>query len=78
MMNASLMSLEIWVIALGVVLMLADLFMPPERRRFLGYLAIAALGLLLLTNLSDAAPPARRSTARSWKTRWPCFSSGFS
>jgi hypothetical protein len=45
-MNASLMSLEIWVIALGVVLMLADFCfdLAPERRRFLAYLAIAALG----------------------------------
>ena len=51
-MNSALISLEVSVIALGVVLMLADLFMPPERRRFLGYAAIAALGLLLLTSLS--------------------------
>jgi NADH-quinone oxidoreductase subunit N len=51
-MNSELISLEVSVIALGVVLMLADLFMPPERRRFLGYAAIAALGLLLLTSLS--------------------------
>jgi NADH-quinone oxidoreductase subunit N len=54
-MNASLMSLEIWVIALGVVLMLADFCfdLAPERRRFLAYLAIAALGTLLITNLGD-------------------------
>jgi NADH-quinone oxidoreductase subunit N len=51
-MNSELISLEIAVVALGVVLLLADLFMPPERRRFLGYAAIAALGLLLLTSLS--------------------------
>jgi NADH-quinone oxidoreductase subunit N len=51
-MNSALISLEVSVIALGVVLMLADLFMPPERRRFLGCVAIAALGLLLLTSLS--------------------------
>jgi NADH-quinone oxidoreductase subunit N len=51
-MNLSLMSLEISVVALGLVLLLADLFMPPERRHFLGYAAIAALGLLLLTSLS--------------------------
>jgi len=51
-MNSVLISLEVSVIALGVVLMLADLFMPSERRRFLGYAAIAALGLLLLTSLS--------------------------
>jgi NADH-quinone oxidoreductase subunit N len=54
-MNASLMSLEIWVIALGVVLMLADFGfgLAPERRRFLAYLAIATLGTLLITNLGD-------------------------
>jgi len=53
-MNASLMSLEIWVIGLGLVLMLADVFMPAERRRFLAYGAIAALGVLLLTNWTNA------------------------
>src|SRR5450755_2645924 len=51
-MNASLIMLEFWVIALGLVLMLADLFMLPERRRFIGYAAIAALGVLLVTSLS--------------------------
>ena len=51
-MNASLISLEISVIALGLVLMLADLLVPAARRRFLGYAAIAALGVLLLTSLS--------------------------
>ncbi len=50
-MNASLISLEISVIGLGLVLMLADLFMPAERRKFLGYLVIAALGGLLLASL---------------------------
>ncbi len=44
--------LEISVIGLGLVLMLADLFMPPERRRFLGYAAIAALGILLVTSFT--------------------------
>jgi NADH-quinone oxidoreductase subunit N len=50
-MNASLMTLEIWVIALGIVLMLADFFfdIPPERKRYLAYLGIAALGVMLLT-----------------------------
>jgi NADH-quinone oxidoreductase subunit N len=51
-MNASLLSLEISVVGLGLVLMLADLFMPAERRHFIGYAAIAALGLLLATSLS--------------------------
>jgi len=50
-MNSSLIMLEISVIGLGLVLMLADLFVPAERRRFIGYAAIAALGVLLLTSL---------------------------
>jgi NADH-quinone oxidoreductase subunit N len=44
--------LEISVIGLGLVLMLADLFVPAERRRYIGYAAIAALGVLLVTSLS--------------------------
>jgi NADH-quinone oxidoreductase subunit N len=51
-MNTSLIGLEISVIGLGLVLMLADLFVPTERRRFIGYAGIAALGTLLLINLS--------------------------
>jgi NADH-quinone oxidoreductase subunit N len=43
--------LEISVVGLGLVLMLADLFVPAERRRFIGYAAIAALGVLLVTSL---------------------------
>jgi NADH:ubiquinone oxidoreductase subunit 5 (subunit L)/multisubunit Na+/H+ antiporter MnhA subunit len=35
-MNSSLIMLEISVIGLGLVLMLADLFVPAERRRFIG------------------------------------------
>ena len=44
--------LEISAIGLGLVLMLADFFVPAERRRFIGYAAIAALGVLLVTSLS--------------------------
>jgi len=51
-MNSSLIMLEISVIGLGLVLMLADLFVPAERRRFISYAAIAALGVLLVTSLS--------------------------
>jgi NADH-quinone oxidoreductase subunit N len=51
-MNAFLMSLEISVIALGLVLLLADLWMPAGHKRFLGYAAVAALGLLLAASLS--------------------------
>ena len=52
------MTLEMWVIALGIVLMLADLFfaVTPERKKALAYLAIAALGVMLLTLLGNDAP----------------------
>jgi NADH-quinone oxidoreductase subunit N len=51
-MNLSLMSLEISVVALGLVVLLADLWLPAERQRMLGYSAAVALGLLLLASLS--------------------------
>ena len=54
-MNSPLISLEVWVIGLGLVLMLADFFVPVERRRFIGYAAIAALGFLLLVFLGDSS-----------------------
>ena len=52
------MTLEIWVIALGIVLMLADFFfaVTPERKKALAYLAIAALGVMLLTLLGNETP----------------------
>jgi NADH-quinone oxidoreductase subunit N len=43
-MNASLMTLELCVIALGTVLLLADFWVPAERKKFLAYAAILALG----------------------------------
>jgi NADH-quinone oxidoreductase subunit N len=46
-----LITLELCVIAIGIVLMLADFWMPPERKKFLAYAAIAALGGLLLVSL---------------------------
>jgi len=51
-MNLSLMSLEISVVALGIVVLLADLWLPPERKRALGYFAAAALGLLFLNSFT--------------------------
>jgi NADH-quinone oxidoreductase subunit N len=47
-MNASSITLEICVIVLGLVLMLADFWMPAGRKKFAAYAAIAALGGLLL------------------------------
>ncbi len=52
LMNASLITLEVCVIALGIVLMLADFFVTAERKRFLSYAAIAALTGLLLISFS--------------------------
>ena len=62
-MNLSLISLEIWVVALGLVLMLADFWMPAERRRFLGYAAAAALAVLLVMNLGHCATGTACGTA---------------
>ncbi len=52
-MNTSLIGLEISVIGLGLVLMLADFFMPAERRKFVGYAGIAALGVMLVLSFAD-------------------------
>jgi len=52
-MNLSLMSLEIAVVALGLVVLLADLWLPAERRKMLGYAAAAALGLLFLNTFTS-------------------------
>src|ERR1035437_9894807 len=62
-MNASLISLEISVIGLGLVLLLADFFVPAERRRFIGYAAIAALGVLLVAGLSGNGSCSQFGTA---------------
>ena len=53
-MNPSLnfIGLEISVVGVALVLMLADFFVPAERRRFIGYAGIAALGALLVMSLS--------------------------
>ena len=51
-MNSSLITLEVCVIALGTVLMLADFFVRPERKKYLAYGAIVALAGLLLISFS--------------------------
>src|SRR5688500_13519870 len=45
-MNVSLMILEIAVLVLGLALLLIDLWTVPEGKRYLGYGAAVALGLL--------------------------------
>jgi NADH-quinone oxidoreductase subunit N len=52
-MNLSLMSLEIAVVALGLALLLADLWLPADRKRMLGYAAAAFLALLLVNSFTS-------------------------
>jgi len=51
-MNLSLISLELCVTALGLLVLVADLWLPADRRRFLGYLVAAALGVLFLNSFT--------------------------
>jgi len=54
-MNSSLIALEICVLALGTVLMLADFWMPAERKKFLAYFGAVALAGLLLAGFSGGS-----------------------
>ncbi len=47
------MSLEISVVALGLIVLLADLWLPAERKRMLGYSAAASLLLLFLNTFTS-------------------------
>lgn len=53
-MNASLITLELCVMAIGTVLLLADFWVQPERKKYLAYAAIAALSGLLVISFSGA------------------------
>lgn len=46
------MSLEISVVALGLVVLLADLWLPAERKKMLGYAAAAVLAVLFLNSFT--------------------------
>ncbi|HEX5218261.1 MAG TPA: NADH-quinone oxidoreductase subunit N [Verrucomicrobiae bacterium] len=52
-MNLSLISLELAVVGLGIVMLLADLWLPVERKRAIGYAAAAILGILLLNSFTS-------------------------
>ncbi len=56
-MNYGLVSLEIGVVALGLGLLLLDLWAPPPLRPRLGYAAAAGLGFVLLFSFTDFAGP---------------------
>jgi NADH-quinone oxidoreductase subunit N len=57
-MNIGLLSHEWLVIALGLGLLLADLWLPPASRRKLGYVAAAGIGAILLYSLLFVSVPA--------------------
>ena len=51
-MNLSLMSLEVSVVAIALVVLMADLWLPAERKNLLGYAAAAALAVLFLNSFT--------------------------
>ena len=62
-MNYSLTILEMAVIAIGLGLLLLDLWTPAEQKRQLGYVAAAALGLVLLFSFSSLVDSGVTATA---------------
>lgn len=60
-MNLSLISLELWVVALGLALLLADLWAPSRWKRPLSY--AAALGVLGILAFSFTAAPSETAYA---------------
>jgi NADH-quinone oxidoreductase subunit N len=55
-MNASLIGLELGVLVLALGVLLMDLWLPAERKRALGYVAAAGVGLLLLSSFVRPPP----------------------
>jgi len=55
-MNVALLSHEILLLLLGVGILLADLWLPPSQKRWLGYAAAAGVGLILLYSLFALCP----------------------
>ncbi|HEX4342981.1 MAG TPA: NADH-quinone oxidoreductase subunit N [Verrucomicrobiae bacterium] len=62
-MNFSLMTLEMSVTALGLVVLMADLWLPPARRRALGYLAAAVLAFFFVNSFTSHCSCALRGEA---------------
>ena len=56
-MNIAASILEIAVIVLGVVIMLADLWIPRDKKNWLGYASIAGLALILFGSLNMSGTP---------------------
>jgi NADH-quinone oxidoreductase subunit N len=57
-MNVLLLKHELTLIVLGLGVLLADLWLPAERKRGLGYLAAAGVGLMLVCSLMTSVPDA--------------------
>ncbi len=55
-MNVLLLKHELTLIVLGLGVLLADLWLPAERKRGLGYLAAAGVGAILLCSFMTALP----------------------
>lgn len=55
-MNVVLLKHELTLLVLGLGVLLADLWLPPERKRGLGYLAAAGVGLMLVCSLMTPVP----------------------
>jgi len=55
-MNVILLKHELTLIVLGLGVLLADLWLPAERKRGLGYLAAAGVGAILICSLMTALP----------------------
>jgi NADH-quinone oxidoreductase subunit N len=55
-MNVLLLKHELTLIVLGLGVLLADLWLPPERKRSLGYLAALGVGAILLCSLMTPVP----------------------
>ncbi|MDQ6630193.1 MAG: NADH-quinone oxidoreductase subunit N, partial [Verrucomicrobiota bacterium] len=61
-MHTSLISLEIAVVVLGLIILLADLWMPVQHKKNLGYFAAAGLTILLVWNICRCCSSGALST----------------
>jgi hypothetical protein len=62
-MNIPLMSLEVAVVVLGLGLLVADLWTPGEKKRWLGYVGAIVIGLVFLASYSSLIDAGSAMTA---------------
>jgi NADH-quinone oxidoreductase subunit N len=76
-MNLSLLSLEIWVVAAGLGLLVLDWFAPPRLKRHLGCLAAAVLGLILIWSFGfERALPTIKAGSGAPLSHFPQYAFG--